>query len=216
MPYRAFIVLIPKGVAPPSPDAFRPISLQNCPPKALAKLLVNRLKPVIPALVHPDQTGFLSGRTISENFLYAADVLHVCARTKAPMLVFKLDFSKAFDSVSGPTLLSILRVRGFSEKWLGWISSLLTSSKSAVLLNGSHGPWIQCKNGLRQGDPLSPFLFIIIADVLQRMIINACAQNLLAHPVSTTLPCLVLQYADDTLIIIKADPLAATNLKKNP
>ena len=84
----------------------------------------------------------------------------------------------------------------------------------AILLNGTPGPWIQCKNGLRQGDPLSPFLFIIIADVLQRMIIKACEQNLLAHPISPGLSCPVLQYADDTLIIIRADTSAAANLKR--
>ena len=80
---RAFIVLLPKAQGSTSPNAFRPISLQSCPIKAIAKLLTNRLKPVMLLLVLQDQTGFLSGRTISENFLYAADVLHMCARRKA-------------------------------------------------------------------------------------------------------------------------------------
>lgn len=72
---RALIILLPKHSDARSPADFRPISLQNCPIKGVAKLLTNRLKPLIPLLVHADQTGFLSGRNISENFLYAADIL---------------------------------------------------------------------------------------------------------------------------------------------
>lgn len=115
---RSLIVLIPKSTAAPSPDSFRPISIQNCPAKAIAKLLANRLKAEILNLVHHDQTGFLSGRTITENFIYAADILHVCAETKAPMFVVKLYFSKAFDSVCWTSLLAIMRSRNFSNKWL--------------------------------------------------------------------------------------------------
>jgi hypothetical protein len=89
---------------------------------------------------------------------------------------------------------------------------LLVTSKTAILLNGVL--WINCKNGLRQGDPLSPYLFILVADVLQRMILRAGTQNLLHHPLSDTLPCPVLQYADDILILLKASTEAASNLKK--
>jgi hypothetical protein len=65
---------------------------------------------------------------------------------------------------------------------------------------------------LRQGDPLSPFLFIIVADVLQRLMQKASSENLLAHPLDPTLSCPVLQYADDTLIILKASPVYVENL----
>ena len=95
---RAHIILLPKKEGARTPDAFRPISLQNCSIKAIAKVLTNRLKPLIPLLVNQDQTGFLSGRSISENFVYAADLLNCCHKRKAPTIVIKLDFRKAFDS----------------------------------------------------------------------------------------------------------------------
>lgn len=81
------------------------------------------------------------------------------------------------------------------------------------LLNGTPGPWIQCQRGLRQGDPLSPFLFIIVADVLQRLLLAASANGQISHPIDETLPCLVLQYADDTLIILRADHSQLVHLK---
>src|SRR4051812_45012504 len=92
---QAFMVLLPKSNAPTTPDSFRPISMQNGIPKAVAKLLTTRLKTLIPELIHNDQTGFLHGRNIAENFLYAADIITACHARKTPTMVFKLDFRKA-------------------------------------------------------------------------------------------------------------------------
>ena len=194
-------------------DVFRPISLQNCSIKAIAKVLTNRLKPLIPLLVNQDQTGFLSGRSVSENFVYAADLLNCCHKRKAPTIVLKLDFRKAFDSVNSDALITILRHRGFPPKWCDWLLDILHTGKTAILLNGIPGTWINCKNGLRQGDPLSPYLFNTIADLLPQMIIHAFNAGLLDHPLCPDLPPVVLQCADDTLIMIKASTSAAHKLK---
>ena len=88
---------------------------------------------------------------------------------------------------------------------------LLGTSKSAVLVNDTLGPWINCKRGLRQGDPLSPYLFLLVAETLQRMI-TAAAQ--IRHPTDDELSCAVLQYADETLVIFRADLVAAARLKQ--
>jgi len=80
-----------------------------------------------------------------------------------------------------------------------------------VLVNGCPGPWISCKRGLRQGDPLSPYLFILVAETLQRLI---TFDTSIRHPTDDNLPCAVLQYADDTLIIFKAETVAAQKLKE--
>jgi hypothetical protein len=100
--------------------------------------------------------------------------------------------------------------RGFPELWCDWMDLILTTSKSAILLNGVPGPWIDCKRGLRQGDPLSPYLFLLVADVLQKLIRQ---DPLLSHPLVDGEPCQVLQYADDTLIIMRASVQAAARLK---
>jgi hypothetical protein len=146
-------------------------------------------------LVDADQTGFLSERRISENIVYAADLLRCCHSRRAPTLVFKIDFRKAFDSVNWGSLLAILRARGFDDRWCLWMERILDTGHTAILLNGVPGCWIRCRNGLRQGDPLSPYLFIIVADVLQRLIRKAWDSGSLAHPLSPDTPCPLLQYA---------------------
>ncbi|WVZ54083.1 LOW QUALITY PROTEIN: hypothetical protein U9M48_004947 [Paspalum notatum var. saurae] len=193
---RAPLVLIPKKMGANSADAFRPISLQNCPMKLLTNVLANRLREVIPNLVDQDQSGFVHGHTLAEKFVYAADLLSCCHKRRAHTVVLKLDFKKAFDSVD---LLVILSARGFDDRWCRRISSVLTSGKTAVLLTGVLGRWINCRRGLRKGDPISPFHFIIVADVLHRLIQLSCDAGDL--------------YADDTLILLKRNVRNITTVK---
>ena len=104
-----------------------------------------------------------------------------------------------------------MAVRGFPQLWCHWVAALLSSSKSAVLVNGTPGPWFSCKRGVRQGDPLSPYLFLIVADVLQQMV-KQCPG--IKHPADDNLPCPVLQYADDTLVVLRSDPASVRLLKR--
>jgi hypothetical protein len=126
-------------------------------------------------------------------------------------MVIKLDFAKAFDTVNWDALDSVLHARGFSHKWRRWMSHILQSSKSAVLVNGCPGPWINCKRGLRQGDPISPYLFILLADVLQVLIRK---ETSIGHPIVDGEGCAVLQYADDTLLMVRGQ-LADIQALKN-
>jgi hypothetical protein len=133
-----------------------------------------------------------------------------------------LDFAKAFDFVNWGSLLHILACRGFPSTWCAWIQNILTTSKSAVLLNGCPGRWFTCKQGLRQGDPLSPYLFLLVADVLQQLIRFDGGVH---HPATDSASCPVLYYADDTLKAASEDVerlkllldqfAAATGLKIN-
>jgi hypothetical protein len=207
---RAHIVLLPKPAAVVTAASFRPVSLQNCSVKALCKALTFRLQQQINALIDVDQTGFLSGWSISENFVYATELVQTCFRRKAPTVVLKLDFAKAFDSVSWSSLRTVMLARGSPLLWCDWLDDIFISSRSAVLLNGVPGRWIRCMRGLRQGDPLSPYLFLLVADVLQRLIRR---DDVLLHPLVDGAPCPVLQYADDTLLILRADVAAAQRLK---
>ncbi|KAJ1275668.1 hypothetical protein BS78_05G153400 [Paspalum vaginatum] len=199
---RSYLVLLPKKPAALEMTDFRPICLQNSSVKIVSKVLTTRLQGVIGKLIHLDQTGFLKGRSISENFVYAMELVQCCHKRRLPTLVLKLDFAKAFDTVQWPALMDVLAARGFSQKWRGWVHHLLSSSKTAILLNGCPGPWFEYKRGLRQGDPISPYLFLLVADVLQRLI----AEDGLLHPIQQHMPAAFLQYADDTLIVMKGDP----------
>jgi hypothetical protein len=128
--------------------------------------------------------------------------------------VLKLDFRKAFDTVSWDFLFKILRIRRFDQKWIDYIQSLTKMAKTAILLNGIPSPWINIKRGLRQGDPLSPLLFLLVVDVLQQIIKCFSIEGHLLHPIAPSSPCPVIQYADDTLIIIQGFPDQARLLKE--
>jgi hypothetical protein len=111
-------------------------------------------------------------------------------------------------------LFRILQKRGFNEKWMAWIQSLTNMAKTATLLNGIPGPWINIKRGLRQRDPLSPLLFLLVVDALQHVIKRFSNEGYLLHPIVQDLSCLVIQYANDTLILILGCPDQARILKE--
>jgi len=97
--------------------------------KLFTKVMANRLRPAIAAIVDAEQTSFIHGRSIAENFVYAADLLSCCHKRNLPTAVLKLDFKKAFNSVEWSSLDAILMARGFDQRWRGWISAVLSTGK---------------------------------------------------------------------------------------
>jgi len=211
---RSYLVLLPKKDSARKPQDFRPIALQNGTIKGISKVLTTRLQPLIPSLIGTDQSGFVMGRCIADSFAYAAELLHCCHQRRAPTIVLKLDFHKAFDCVAWDSLDCILRCRGFTDKWCTWISNLLSTGKTTVLLNGVPGRWINCRKGASQGDPLSPYMFIIVADVLRRLLQHHPLAISVRHPLSPDEACPIIQYADDTLIFIRCSFDAINATKK--
>jgi hypothetical protein len=114
----------------------------------------------------------------------------------------KLDISKAFDSVSWEYLIELLQHRGFLAKWRNWLCLLLSSSSSSVHMNGVDGPWIKHRRGLHQGDPLSPYLFILAIDTLQHILERATEDGMMS-PLRDRMARLRLSlYADDAAVFV--------------
>jgi Reverse transcriptase (RNA-dependent DNA polymerase) len=197
----ANVILLPKIDMPSTISDYRPISIINFIPKLIAKVLANRLQEHLPSLVSERQTAFIRSRFIAENFLASRELLHHVEQSKEPTLLLKLDFSKAFDTLSWDFLLNVLTARGFPHKYIAWVHHLLKTSSSRILLNDETTPTFTHKRGLRQGDPMSPLLFIIAVDVLQRMI--HAANTMLPHTLTSKIqePIVALQYADDTILV---------------
>ncbi|WOL05350.1 hypothetical protein Cni_G14078 [Canna indica] len=211
--YKAFIALIPKMEGANEMGYFRPISLTSGVIRILSKILALCLKPLMSNLIGDSQCAFLPGKSTHNCFMAANELIHHCKRSGTEGYLSKLDLAKAFDSVSWEFLLEILRKRGFPVMWVKWISSLLHSSESSVLLNGTPWKWFRYKRGLRQGDPLSPYLFLLIADVFARLMSRANQNSMISriNPGGGR-EITNLEFADDFIIFTQGDDDDIENL----
>ncbi|GJX66186.1 RNA-directed DNA polymerase, eukaryota [Tanacetum coccineum] len=170
--------------------------------KFIAKILTNRLVGVLGDIVNEVQSAFISERQILDGPFILNEIMQWCRRRKKQSLIFKVDFEKAYDSVRWDFLDDILVKFGFGIKWRGWIQNCLNSSKGSILVNGSPTEEFQFYKGLKQGDPLSPFLFILVMESLhisfQRVVDVGMFTGI---KLSSSLNISHLFYADDAIFL---------------
>jgi hypothetical protein len=209
------ITLLPKEQEVKKIQQYRPICMLNVSFKIFTKVLANRVSSIACKVIKPSQTAFLPGRYILEGVVILHETIHELHRKKQSGLILKLDFEKAYDKVNWSFLQQVLRMKGFSNKWCQWIDSIVKGGSVCVKVNDEMGHYFQTKKGLRQGDPLSPILFNLIADMLAVLIERSKElsffDGLVPHLVDDGLS--ILQYADDTILLLDDDLEKAKNLK---
>jgi hypothetical protein len=179
-----FLFLIPKGDKVEDPSKFRLISLCNVVYKIIMKVIVNHLKTLLPFLISQEQTGYVEGRQTLDGIILSHEVLHSLKSSRSLGMLTKLDMSKAYDKLSWKYIHHTLRAFGFSPFRIKWVRSLTSNAFFSILANGSPSATFSPSQGIRQGDPLFPFLFILIEGlgrVLKAVVINNKIKGLRLH-----------------------------------
>ena len=182
---------------------WRPLSMLSVLYKLASTAIANRLKPYLDHIIHKSQNGFVPGRYIGECTRLVFDLMHHTEKHNLPGMLVLIDFEKAFDSVSWTFLYKTLELLGFGQSFIRWIKIFNTDIKASILQCGFLSKFINIERGCRQGDPISPYLFIIAAQILTILILkNPNVKGIFCGNTEIKLS----QFADDTTLILDGTP----------
>lgn len=204
------ITLIPKTTRATTVGDFRPIACCNVIYKVITKLLADRLGMVLPVIVDKAQSAFVQGRSMVENIHLAQEIMRGYGRKRTtPKCTLKIDLRKAYDTISWSFLHDILMQLRFPTEFVGWIMACVTTPSYSLRINGETVGFFKGKRGLRQGDPMSPSLFVLCMEYLSRYLNRVTTRNRRCgfnfHAKCEPLRISHLVFADDLMIFSRGD-----------
>ncbi|GJU94462.1 hypothetical protein Tco_1319218 [Tanacetum coccineum] len=211
------IALILKVKCPSRVNDYRPISCCNVLFKCISKVIANRIKHSLKDLINPIQSVFVLGRSISDNILLTQELMHNYHLDRGtPRCAFKVDIQKAYDTVDWNFVRMVLHGFGFYPRMILWIMECVTSTSYSICINGSLYGYFQGKRGLRQGDPLSPYLFTLVMEILTLMLNRRVVESGLFtyHRYCSKIELINLCFADDLFIFSYGDVQLVTIIKE--
>lgn len=202
---KTFIALIPECKNLSSLNQFRSISLCNVVMKIVTKTIANRLKPILPEIVDEEQSAFVQGRLITDNALISMECFHWMKKKtkgKKGVMTMKLDMAKAYDRIEWSFVQSMLHSMNFPENIINTILQCISTVSYQILINGQPSRRFFPERGLRQGNPLSPYLFILCANVLSGLLKKEEKENKIhGIRIARNAPKIThLLFADDSLL----------------
>ena len=184
------ISLVPKKINPSHISDFRPISCCNSVYKVISKLLANRLKTGLPQIISNVQSAFIPGRLLVENVLLATELVQGYNwKSISKRCMLKVDLKKAFDTVNWDFILNTLEAVGFPPYFRHLIQQCITTNRFYVAINGEFCGYFKGTKGLRQGDPLSPYLSVLCIEVFSQLLNSKYVDGSIGHHPNAVNPC---------------------------
>lgn len=201
------LVLIPKSSPSSTVSSFRPISCCNVVYKCISKIIATRLVAVLQRIISHNQVAFLPKRNILDNIMLAHELLKGYGAANNPSgAMLKLDLKKAYDSIQWKSIVRIMSIMGFPKVYVAWIYECLSTANFSLIFNGTSSGYFPSKQGIRQGDPLSSYLFIMVMEVFTCMLTPLYQNKLVQyHPKCKDLQITSLLFADDIMIFTRPD-----------
>ena len=199
------IALVPKSQSPNKIKDYRPISCCSIIYKCITRILTTRMKKYMLELISSNQSAFIGGRSIADNVLMAQELVKRYGRkTLSSRCVIKVDIQKAFDSVDWGFLMDILEVMKFPTQFIGWIKGCITHPRFSISVNGGLVGYFKRERGVRQGNPLSFYLFVLAMNVLSKMFDATVMHGVISyHPKCKKVTITHIYFSDDLLIFTK-------------
>lgn len=197
------LMLLPKAPNVSNMAQMRPISLCNFNHKIISHILMKRMSPILPVIISEEQTGFVPGRKMHDNIALAHDLVHDLDRkVDGGNVIIKLDMAKAYDRLSWSFLIRILRAMGFSERWCDLIFRCISNCRYSVKWEGEIFGYFKSTRGVRQGDPLSPSLFIVAMEWFSKYLNDAMISEIILpyRTLHRAINISHLMFADDLLV----------------